>query len=116
MDVRKQIRLYLEDEEALYKEWYRKQIEHDTGESAEPMGGLDDIKKWCINWVETHKLALRQRVCPKISAINAAKKRIDMIVAVTGLVKDLAFVGAAVEVATHLVFYGLEKLCGTNET
>ncbi len=116
MDVRKQIRLYLKDEEALYREWDRKQTEHDTGESAEPMGGIDDVKKKCVNWVETHKLALHQTICPQVPAIKAAKTPIEMIVAVAALVKDLAFVGAVVELATHLVFYGLEKLCGTDET
>ena len=116
MDIKEQIQIYLENEEILYKEWYKKQIEHDTGELAEVVGGLDDIKKWGTNWVKNHKLALQQNICPKIPTIKKLKTRIEMIMAVFKLVRNLAFVGAAVEVATHLVMYGLEKLCGIDET
>ena len=112
MNVKEQIRFYLENTDALYKKWHLKQIQHETGVYVgEPLGKLEDHKKAFSNWLESNKETLRQIICPNVDDIKRSKGPIDIIVSIMVLIEELSFVGGVIEAASLLFVYGLEKLC-----
>ena len=112
MDVREQIRGYLEDPETLYKEWYMGQTQYETGiEFGEEVGVLADWKQEFINWVHTHMSELRTLICPNAGKIEAAATQIEMVLEIMDLIEEQSYVGTVKRTATLLVLYGIEKLC-----
>jgi len=112
MDVREQIRIYLEDPESLYKEWYLEQLPYEAGiDFGEEVGVLVDWEKAFVNWVQTHLSELRRAICPNTSKIKAAVTQIDMVLEIMDLIEEQPYVGTVKRTATLLLLYGIEKLC-----
>ncbi len=112
MDVREKIRAYLEDPETLYKEWYLKHAQYETGiESGEEVGVLADWKKEFDDWVYTHISELRQIICPNTSKIKAAVTQVDIVLEIMDIIEQQPYVGAVNLTATLLFLYGIDKLC-----
>jgi hypothetical protein len=112
MDVREQIRAYLDDQETLYKEWYIEQTRYETGVGfGEPVGTFEDWKKAFGNWVETHKSELREVICPNADKIKVVTTRVDIILTIMDLIEEQPYVGTVMRTATLLLLYGVEKLC-----
>jgi hypothetical protein len=112
MDVREEIRTYLENPETLYKEWYLEQMEYETGVGlGEPVGTYEDWKKAFVNWVNIHKSKLRKAICPRTDEIKKAKKKIDMVFVIINLIEEQPYVGAVIKTASGLLLYGIDKLC-----
>jgi hypothetical protein len=112
MDVREQIRAYLDDPETLYKDWYLEQSSYKAGiDFGEEVGALADWKKAFINWVQTHLPELRHVICPNASKIEAAATQIDMVLEILDLIEEQPYVGTVKRTATLLLLYGIEKLC-----
>ena len=117
MDVEEQITLYLREDDLLFKSWYLKQTQHEAGiDFGEPVSTLQDYRNAFNKWVEFHKKTLKKRICPHFDEIKKLKRPVDAILFIISLIEDLAIVGGVVQVATALFNYGIEKLCGTNES
>jgi len=112
MDIREQIRAYLEDPEALYKDWYVEQTRYEAGiESGVEVGVLADSKKEFDDWMGAHVSKLRKVVCPNAEKIKAAATQIDMVLGIMDVIEQEPYVGAVKQIATLLVLYGIERLC-----
>lgn len=116
MDVKEQIKLYLEDNDLLYQEWYKKQLQFDTGIDHGEACGLKEWKKEFGSWLEVHKAALKERICPHRKNIKAKGTAIGVILGLIGLIEGMAFVGAVKQLSTILFIYGIDKLCEDYES
>lgn len=117
MDVEEEVTLYLRENDLLFKNWYLKQTQHETGvDFGEPVSTLQDYRNAFNKWVEFHKVMLAKRICPHFDEINNFKRPVDVVLFIISLIEDLAIVGGVVQVATALFVYGIENLCNTNES
>ena len=115
MDKRKKIQMYLTDNEQLYKEWYKKQMEHITGiKYGEPIGAFDDYREAFQNWLEDNKLTIKKAICPHLNKINKIKEKVDIVLAIIALIEGLNLAGSVVEASSLIFLYGLDKLCADN--
>lgn len=111
-DEHKKIEMYLNNNDLLFKNWHIKQVEFRTGiEYGKPVGYFDDYKNAFYYWVSDNTIILQEIICPNFDEIKRLKDPIDKITAIISLIEDISIIGAAVEVATALFVYGLEKLC-----
>jgi len=121
MDVRDEIRRYLEDPDTLYREWY---LEHKLrvagitfGEKpGEETGTPHEWKNKWREWVNTHAVKLRTVICPNAAKIELAATQIDKALEVMRLIEYEPYVSIVKQTATLLVVYGIEKLCEGYET
>lgn len=116
MDIEEQIKLYLEDNDLLYQEWYKKQLQFDTGIDHGEACGLKEWKKECGSWLELHKAALKERICPHRKKIKAKGTAIGAILGLIELIEDMAGVASVVATSTILLIQGIDKLCEDYES
>lgn len=112
MDVREQIRAYLENPEMLYKEWYIERSKYKLDiETGEEIGVFTDWKNEFNGWINTHISKLQKIICPNIGKIKAATTQVDMILEIIDIIEQQPYVAAVKQTATLLFLYGIEKLC-----
>lgn len=116
MDVRDEIRSYLEDPETLYKTWYEEQTQYEAGiDTGEPVGVVEDLKKAFSGWVNTNLSDLRDAICPNSEKIKAVGTQVGMVLEIMDLIEEQPYVGTVKKAATLLLLYGIEKLCDSYE-
>ncbi|NLZ07579.1 MAG: hypothetical protein GXY19_20605 [Phycisphaerae bacterium] len=115
MDSEEKIKAYLEDQDLLMREWYRKQVAYATGiDPGEPVSTVEDIKKGFDNWVSKHAASLRKVVCPNMDEIRAADGAFAAVGIISRALRYEEYIGPLLETACFLFVYGAERLCQTN--
>ena len=122
MDV-EQVEYYLKNKEALYRDWYVKQIQYETSVYVgEQVGLISDTIEYFNNFLDKQKNKLKQRICPHSKEIKECLSYVDTTLTaislleavnkVAGYIDDLSFVGESEMVAFLLITeYGLDNLC-----
>ena len=112
MDIEEKIEFYLSNEDVLYKDWYKKQNEYETGiDFGEPVGSYSEYKEAFDIWLKENKSRLQQKICPHKNEFMNLTKPSEIITLIISLIDEIAIIGAVIQVAVLIFNYGLENFC-----
>lgn len=107
-----QIEFYLNNKEALYKDWYVGQVQHETGiDHGVPYGSFSDWKCAFNSWVDQHQTDLRKVLCPHATEIIRQEWPLMAVSLIASLIEDLPYVGRVIETSCLLFVFGTKSLC-----